>query len=265
MTEQLVDPQKLKDKALIIVERLNEAAQNHQRTYPADIQAVLVFSGPGTYRDRLKLGQSEWQRWMDRDRVRAGVAVVREVTVTRMYQHKIFILGSREATNEDILEYGPFFVYNGVPFKENDLVRHENEVLRQVICNPQPSERVKLPKEKILIIDEVRNPKQVLAIAHTGHQFLSFYQELLNPLSPLHKVRNVALVAHIPDFIRQPFYAQKYNDDFEKILGRRLNFWFYALKSRPGTEEAHLDAELQRLPIYAAKGDLATEPAPFST
>ena len=53
MTEHLVR------KATDIVDRLKEVSQNHERTFPADIEAVFVFSGPGTYGERLKPEQPE--------------------------------------------------------------------------------------------------------------------------------------------------------------------------------------------------------------
>src|SRR5689334_18588899 len=85
-----VNKEELQAKALTIVDFLKNVAERHERTYPADIDAVLVFSGPGTYYQRLKDYQTdESRRWMDRDRIRAGVAVVREVTKARMLRDKI--------------------------------------------------------------------------------------------------------------------------------------------------------------------------------
>lgn len=254
MIEQLVDPQKLTGNALVVVERLKEVAQNHQRTYPAKIDAVFVFSGPGTYYDRLKPGQQEYVRWMDRDRIRAGVAVVKEVTAQRIAETEKTTIRGHHISKEAILKYGgPYFVYNGVPV--------ENEILRRALKSPY----CPLPTEKTLIIDEVYEGDHIIPIRHTGDQFKSFYQAITNPNCPLFGIKNVALVAHIPDFIRHPFYAEEYNRRLGAANGQPLNFWFYALRSRLGTEEAHMEAELQRLPVYAAKGDLATEPVIFST
>ncbi len=233
-----------------VVNQLWEVARVHERTYPSEIQAVLVFSGPGTYYDRLKPGQPDRVRWMDRDRIRAGVAVVREVTASSMRD-----LGDDPnkkghfVTQEEITKYGPFFVYNGIPI--------ENKVIREALG----SERCKMPQEKVLVIDEVRETDRVHPIRHTGDQYKSFYQELINPSSPLSHVENVALVAHIPDFIRHPFYAKLYQERLRSEHGRNINFWAYGLKSRPGTELIHTNEELKRLVPYAQKGDLATEPA----
>jgi len=40
-----------------VVNQLWEVALAHERIYPSEIQAVLVFSGPGTYYDKLKPNQ----------------------------------------------------------------------------------------------------------------------------------------------------------------------------------------------------------------
>lgn len=251
-----VNGYKLRYYALGVVEKLKEAAKNHTRTYPPDIDTVVVLSGPGTYYDRLKPDQKEYQRYMDRDRIRAGVAVVREVTAQRIVEVlelKGATIRGHYVSRKAILEYGPYFVYNGVPV--------ENEVLRRALKSPY----CPLPTEKTLIIDEVYEGGHIIPIRHTGDQFKSFYQAITNPSNPLFGITKVALVAHIPDFIRDPFYAEEYNRRLIAAGGQPLNYWFYALKSRPETEEAHMQAELERLPIYAAKGDLATEPVRFST
>lgn len=252
MTERFFDPQVLQRQALDVVDKLKETAQNHERRYPLQIQAVVVFSGPGTYYDRLKPGQQEWQRWMDRDRIRAGVAVVREITARVKSRETGRGVFANDIQKEDIAKHGPFFVYNGIPL--------ENEVFRQAL----KFQWCKLPREKVLIIDEVREPKAVRDIGHTGDQYESFFQELRNPTSPLFGIRDVALVAHIPDFIRHPFYAKHHNNKYIEEGYPTLTFWAYALKSRPGTENLHLEAELPRLVTYAQHGHLATEPVPLS-
>lgn len=247
MAEIIINESELREKALGVVNRLKEVAQHHQRNYPASITAVLVLSGAGTYYDRLKPGQGEHLRWKNRDGIRAGVAVVREITaqvMTETLESGTAAIRGHYISKEDILEYGPYFVYNGTPL--------ENTVFRQALRSPLCS----LPQEKVLIIDEVYEDGSMIPIRHTGDQFKSLYQAITNPNSPLFGVRNVSLIAHISDFARNLFYAKKYTE---------LNFWVHALKNRPGTEQILVEAELARLPGYAAKGDLATEPAPFST
>lgn len=267
MSRQEVNPQEIQAEALKQFNQLKrvteKATEGERRYYSPLIQAVWVFSGPGTYYDRLKPGQEEYQRWMDRDRIRAGVAVVCEVTAAKKYHQQTVVQKTKtdpvtkpetkkevpfrgcDMTKDDIAEHGPLFVYNGTPL--------ENEKIREAL----KSEYCKLPPEKVLLIDEVKRPDSVFAIRHTGDQFESFFQEMANPYSPLHKVIHVVLVAHAPDFIRHPFYAEKYNEE----NGYPIRFWAYALRSRKDTEQLHLEAELPRLVTYANRGDLARKPA----
>lgn len=244
----------LQEKALNVVQRLKEVAINRERTYPSQIQAVFVFSGPGTYYERLKPGQEKHWRWMDRDRIRAGVAVIREATASRVRELGIDpYKKGHYTTHEEIIEHGPLFVYNGVPV--------ENDVFRTALESPFS----KIPKEKVVIIDEVlEDDGYSHPIRHTGDQVKSLYQQISNPNSPLHGTEHVALIAHIPDFIRDVFYTKKYNDEHMAAGSKGVQFWVYALQSRPGTEDEHISSELPRLVTYAQRGDLAREPSEFS-
>lgn len=240
--------ERIEADAIAIVNRLEQVRSNRKRIYPATIDAVLVFSGPGTYDERLKPDQQEWQRNMDRDRTRAGYALMRELTAARKSARTKDPIRGHDVSIQDIVDDGPFLVYNGIPI--------ENQVLRQVLTRNKD----KLPTEKILIIDEVRTDTTFHPIRHTGDQYRSFFQEVVNPSSPLHRIKNVALVAHCPDFVRHPFYAAKYKEEFEEKLGRRLHFWAYGIMSRNGTRNIHIESELPRLVEYAKRGDLASEP-----
>jgi hypothetical protein len=249
-----VDSKALEEKARCIVRRLEEVASNHHRAIASLLDAVWVFSGPGTIYDKLKPGQEEWMRWMDRDRIRAGRAIVAEVTAAKLSERRGRRIGVEELTPDDIRTSGPLFVYNGVPL-ENVMFR---QALRTGAC--------RLPVEKVLIIDEVVEEEEAIhPIRHTADQVKSFYQALANPQSPLHGVKNVALVAHIPHFIRIPFYTRKYNDESIAQGYKGLNFWVYALRSRRGAHEPYVASELYKLIAYAELGHLATEPSPFST
>ena len=122
----------------------------------------------------------------------------------------------------------------------------------------------KLPKEKVLIIDEVRNENKVIPIRHTTDQVQSFYQEVINPESPLHYATNIALVSHIPHYVRIPFYISKYENDYECVLPKiGRNFYAYGLKDRQGVEEEFIKSEMERFLIYAERGDIAIEPIPL--
>jgi hypothetical protein len=254
MSERQVNPQALEEKARYIVRRLEEVAKNHKRTFPSFLDAVFVFSGPGTIYEKLKPGQEEWMRWMDRDRIRAGRAIVAQVTATRLSESRGWEVNVERVSKKDIEISGPLFVYNGIPI--------ENEMLRQAL----QFETSKLPTEKVAIVDQVMEEDgTVYPIRHTADQVKSFYQAVANPQSPLYGVKNVALVTHIPHFIRVPFYTRKYDDELIAQGHEGLNFWVYALRSRPGTEEPYIASELSRLITYAQRGHLSTEPSPFST
>lgn len=249
-----LDSQALEEKARRIVRRLEEVARNNERTFPSLLDAVLVFSGPGTIYDKLKPGQESWMRWMDRDRIRAGRAVVAEVTATRLSERSGQKTGVEVDTLDGIRMFGPHLVYNGIPL--------ENEMLRQALR----TQTCTLPVEKVVIIDQVvEEDGSTRPIRHTADQVKSFYQTVANLESPLYGVKNVALVAHIPHFMRILFYTRKYNDESIAQGHKGLNFWVYALRSRQGTQEPYLANELHRLIAYAELGHLATEPSPFST
>src|SRR3989344_5561598 len=242
MTERQVDTQQLTQRALDVVNSLKEIVINRERTYPPSIEAVLVFIGPGTYYDKLKPDQEEIWRWMDRDRIRAGVAVVSEITAARLSD----LLGKKVKGHHispgDILFYGPYFVYNGTPL--------ENEIFRKALNSPF----CKLPKAKVVILDEVREDDGTIhPHRHTADQVKSFYHAISDPENPLYGILNVALVAHIPDFARNVFYTRKYNDGLVESGNLSLNFWVYGLKNRKGTGEAHLNSEFPRIVTYAQR------------
>src|SRR3990170_214487 len=138
MLERLVDPKALEEAGLGITSLLKEIALNHERQYPETIEVVLVFSGPGTYYQRLKPNEPEWMRWMDRDRIRAGVAVVREVTASAKSCRLGDTIRSGEISPSDIEEVGPLFVYNGVG--------EENPAFLKAL----DSSFCLLPKEKVI-------------------------------------------------------------------------------------------------------------------
>jgi|SRR3989344_400897 len=217
--------------------------------FPAHIQAVLVLGGPGTYIDRLKPQEDEWMRWMNRDRVRAGVAVVREITRSAKSHRRRKQIKLQEISLNDILELGPYFVYNGAPA--------ENESLRLALSSPFN----RLPQKKVIIIDEILEENQSLRpIHHTHDQIKSFYQEVAKWQSLLHHVQNIALVSHSPHFIRIPHYIRHFEQIFLEQNRRILSWWAYGVKSRPGVFEKFAADELEKLVEYAKLGYLSATP-----
>lgn len=233
---------------LEVVWRLRVVNRERMRHYPSHIQAVYVLSGPGTYYKRLKPNEPELLRWMDRDRIRAGVAVFTEITKQRIGGD--FSLDNQNITNESY----PVFVYNGTPL-ENEVIK---EVLRSPLC--------KLPREKVLLIEEVKEEDgTVHKIGHTGDQVKSFFQKITDPSSPIFGIWSVAVIQHESDFARTLHYFKKYNDERETIELPRLEIYPYALRNRRGTLYPLVRAELVRLAPYFQKGDLADEAERFHT
>lgn len=290
MSERLVNPDAIKTLGLQVVQSLKDARKGHiaQRRkaraedsevpsrFSPDIQAVLVFSGPGNYFKPLKPDQTDdqkWMRWMDHDRIRAGVAVMAEVTAARMREQGIEVTRTHpktgevrvgvprlggEVTKADIEKYGPTFVYNGVPSKWDDFLS-ENEALDLAMR----SRSSKLPASKVFLMDEVTDATGTHPIQHTGDQVTSFFNAVRNPESPIYGVTNVALVAQDPDMIRNPFYTKLHESEHAASGFEPINFWAYTLRSRQYAEIPHTESELPRLVAYAEKGDLATEPSQF--
>jgi hypothetical protein len=285
MVEQGFNPQALQVRALQVVDGLQSARDAYRRDlirarnegteapsrFSPDIQAVFVFSGPGNYFEPLKPGQTPWTRWMDHDRIRAGVAMMSEVTAARMRRDGIEVERTHPVTGEvrvgvprvggqvtkaDIAQYGPKFVYNGVPSTSQDFLS-ENEALRLAMV----SRSSKLPVKNVVIMDEVTDASGTHAIRHTADQVNSFYRAVRDPDSDLYRVTNVALVAQDPDFIRNPFYTAFYDREHVKLGFDPINYWAYPIRSRVHAEIPHTVSELPRLVEYAQRGHLSTEPS----
>lgn len=155
-------------------------------------------------------------------------------------------------TKENIAQHGPLFVYNGTSL--------QNEAFRRAL----ESDTSKIPKEKVIILDVVHEADGTSHhIRHTADQIKSFYDKL-SKSSRLHGMKTVAIVSHVPHFIRIPFYLKKYNDEYMKKDGNDLNFWFYGLRTRLGAKEPYIESELQKLVTYAERGHCSIEPCLFS-
>lgn len=261
MHEREVDHILLEKRAREIISRLKKTAEKQdwrRRTYSPNIQAVLVFSGPGTYFEPLKPDQAEYFRWRDRDRIRAGVGIVAQVTARTMRKEIRKNIKGHKITKEDIANFGPMFVYNGTPV--------ENEVFKRALDSPN----CRLPKEKVVVIeevvviDEVTGQLTTRAISHTGDQVKSFFDELENQNSPLNGLTNIGLVSNVSGVLRVPFYTKKHNDIRKAKELPELKFWIYAIKDRQQAETPIIESELKSLVTYAMQGDLAIRPSAFT-
>lgn len=254
MVEEKETPTKTNslDKAIEIVRRLEEKRETEKRTYPPDIEAVFVFSGPGTYFQRLKPEDEEWMGWMDKDRIRLGVALVREVTASRMREADLAQdKRGHFVSKEDIIKNGPVFIYNGT--------QDENRDFRKALS----SQFAKIPKEKVDIIDTfVNSDGNPQPYRHTGDQVKGLYQHLVDPKSRLYGVRNIALVSHLAHFMRIPFYIEKYHKEYlsEDVV---INYYPYALEERGGNTEINIDEEIPKITEYIKRGDMSDQPYPL--
>lgn len=235
MNERPIDEDSLQRRALEGVRNLKEVARNRERSYPHDIQAVLVLTS-----------KEEWSRGIDRERILEGVGVVREVTAARENFHWGGQRNGHDVNQDQIALDGPYFVYSGIP--------EENEALKKALKS-KPNE---LPEGKIIILDKVIDADGTTRpIGHRGDLFKSFFQEITDPNSPLSGVRNVALIGHYSDFDIHPFNPQKFNRALEENGFEGLYFWAYAIKDRLGTGKELEKLKFKREMVYANHRGLA--------
>lgn len=238
--------------ALDQVIKLRDEAK--ERSYDPAIESVIIFSGGGTYDEKLLEGQPEWFRWGDHDRIQAGIAVAYDVTRAKISQNESDKT-RKDLSIQELEEFGPIIVYPGNPI--------ENSGFRDAIKNGS----IKYPEKKILIVDEVDSGKGIVPIAHTGHQMKALFDIAGKSSRPLGT--NIATVQHIPDYVRLPFYLHK---EVRIRKEESLKFYAFALQSRRGSSQGlredtiggHLINEFDRLIRYVKRGDLDPTPIQFA-
>lgn len=243
------DPRKLREDAHGIVKTLTTVAEERRRKFPPEIQAVLPLSGYGLYTKPLLDNQPAAGRWQDHDRTRAGVAIVSEVTSSRIQQPLDIERRSFHITKKQIRKHGPLFVYNGTPEQNENFLTSVNSL------------HSKIPPEKVHVIQTVKIGEEEIPIRHTGDQIQSLFQEVDTPESPLHEMTRIGVVTHTSQWVRVPYYIEKYNRERKADGKTPLEIWAYGVRNRPGTLEPLMEGELDRLVRYAEQGQLATEPA----
>jgi len=206
-----------------------------------DIDAVLVFSGPGTVCEPISTGDSEWleMEWADLTRVIRGISIVLKVTSLRLE----IPLG--QITKDEVARRGPYFIYNGVNSK------HENQDLLAYLSLP----RSLIPKDKLIIIDKVEDEDgSVREIKHTGDQVRSIPRYLLEE-----HVSSIALVSHAPHFPRILRYIAH---------GSATAYWkwtrihSFPTPSKPEWATRYANSEIEALIGYLKAGFLAEDPYP---
>lgn len=233
-----MDDQALKLK-LNVSEEINRFRNmNNDQQVDKEFDAVWVFSGPGTIKQPLKEGDAPSRKWMDRDRILYGVELVAKITAKRLQKNYTCV------TSGDIINSGPFFIYNGI--------RIENIHLRETLhCSPDL-----LPYEKVYIIDEVVGENGVFhPINNTLDQIKSFPQELIH--SGIIKER-IAIVSHVEHFPRILRYIKKY-----KIIPEHIKIAIFPLKSAPYVMNEYHQEEVNKVWEYFQNGHLSWNPIPL--
>lgn len=235
------------------IERALLLEKREEAQYPQDIDAVWVFSGPGTYFTALKDKEEPWQKFMDRDRIHAGLRLCRLLTAKRVKERSHQETLPAEISPEDLEQYGPYFIYNGNPEQNDDF----GEALAKGF--------IKLPPKKVVILDKVESQKATRPIANTLDQVASFYQEKTKEESPLFGCHRVALVSHSPHFIRIPHYIRRFEEEFLQTHGRIISYWAYGVKSESAVFNEFVRSELNKLASYVNRGHLNPAPTPHLT
>jgi len=227
-------------------------AQN-QPKLPNDIDAVWVFAGPGNYFIPLKKGEQPWQIFMDRDRIHTSLRLYRALAAKRIANRSDQQIPPSTLSLEELTRLGPYFIYNGNP--------EENGAFQEAFAKGL----LKLPYEKVIILDEVESPNGNHPIATTVDQIASFYQELARVDSPLRRCHRVALVSHSPHFVRIPHYIRQFEEEFLRQHGRLVNYFVFGVKSNQVVFNQFVREELEKLTAYISCGRLNPVPTPRLT
>jgi hypothetical protein len=205
---------------------------------PRCIDAVWVFSGPGTYDEPLSPGEKDYMCWMDRQRILSGITIVRRITAKRA-KKKL-----NQIRREDVRRLGPLFIYNGTPEENNSL---QNALKRPLFP---------LPAEKVVIVKSIRKDKKGLPITNTLEQVESFPKELIGKGKPIsHAIAIVSHAFHFPRILR---YLEEH-----RILPAEIKVYAIPLKTATKAMRHYKKAEIEKVWKYFKKGDLAFEPFPI--
>lgn len=253
------------------IENLNNVLQTvgKRKEIPNQLDAILVFSGPGNYDKPLSEGDSWMMGWMDRDRVRFGVALYHEYVAQAKAKTEGLKKDVRTLSEEDMRRYGPLFAYNGVDSKgENEAVLAAFEAFSALPDtftdrNDATQNFRKIPLEKLVVLRTVQKNGQRVEISHTGHQVESLLQELEDPNNPLYGAQNIAVVSHAPHFPRIQFSLQRIH---ETRLGKGvINIYPFAPRPRIRLNvPTYIRNEARKWIEYGRKGDLSQTPYPMS-
>lgn len=202
-----------------------------------DIDAVFVFSGPGTVCEPPSTGDYDWMEWCDLIRVIRGISIVLKVTAMRLS------IPYENVTADEVDKVGPYFIYNGVNSK------FENQDLVDYLSLP----RSRIPKSRLVLIDKISDNGSTREIKHTGDQVATFPTHMVN--AEIRKA--VALVSNAPHFPRILRYLAHY-----KTIPDYIPIRCFPIHSDPAWAALYANSEIEALVRYLEAGFLAELPYP---
>lgn len=261
--------------SLQLVEQLRDLSTTDVRTCDPSIEAVMIFSGPGLFLAERKPDdqyQANTYRWLNRDRLLAGMAYARRIALEKKrVTEKNPDVTVRDLTAEDLEKYAPIIFYNGTALENKELEEvlnawgeegwdeeyaHQHEQIKK---SPYP-QKLPFPRDKFRIAAQPTR--------HTGEQVMSIAAETQN--GQLKGLKNIATVATILDYVRLGNYLEKVS----RVMGedKAPSFWAYPVRARRGnpahpelhdTVPQYLVSEAERLVHYLQAGHLAEKPVEF--
>lgn len=195
-----------------------------------DIDLIWVVSGPGTY-DSTPTSGLYRGLFKDRERIKAGIEIVRQVTALRLG------ITVDEVTKEMIDQCGPVFYFNGE--EQGQGAFPQNPDLREAASLPE----FPLPASKIVIstLAEIFTPGQI--------------KNLVAYLTQHPETKKIAVVTHGPHQRRVARYVEQHKHFFPPGV-----VFIDAGIPEIDVPVGAVLAELRRIIAYLEKGDLAAKP-----
>jgi len=207
-------------------------------TISPDIDAVFVFSGPGTVCEPLSEGDQDWMEYCDLTRVIRGISIVLKVTAMKLS------IPYGGVTADEVGKAGPYLIYNGVRSK------FENQDLVDYLSLP----RSRIPANRLVLIDEINENGSVREIKHTGDQVKTFPSHMLG-----NEIKGaIALVSNAPHFPRILRYMEHYGRPIPEGFPIRV----FPIHSDPAWAASYAVSEIEALVRYLNAGYLAEQPYP---
>lgn len=247
------------DRGIDLIQRFERAAIPHP-TVHEDTDVIYIDSGPGEYSkkdSRLRYPKSSfqtddagnevyrdtnyhkfpWSREMDRDRLRAAVALARMVTAKRVEQTTGVTKSTKDLTTEDFKKYGPTLLYSGAEY-QNPHIAHVKDVFQQAGL-------LEIPDSKIKIYNSFTDRNgEVRKIIHTEDQIEGLQ---LPPNPDGQPPRRLVIVSHSAHLMRIVHVLGKYPNSIPDATTLQL----YPIPTRTGDNGVMEYAETELLGTMA--------------